>query len=415
MKNNQTDRFYRNLPESPGVYLMRDSKNRVIYVGKAINLRRRVSSYFLRPHDTRLEKLVEEIRKIDYKKTETAIGALILEAQLIKKLEPEFNIKEKDDRSFLYAEFTKEKYPRVLLKRGTEKAAGERFGPFTSAQSARQALKILRRIFPYHQHEPEKVGKFKRPCLDAEIGLCPGVCVGSISRADYLRNIRGLKMFLRGKHSELLRWLNREMKNASKREEFELAEAARKKIFALKHIQDSVLISKDSLLLPGQSLRGGKRIEGYDISNISGTSAVGSMVVFEGDRPNKSQYRKFKIKTVVGSDDTGMLEEVLGRRFKHAGGGGSSDATVGANWPLPDLIMVDGGVGQVGAVRKIMLRVGKRIPIVGITKGPERKRNDIVGEIPDWTDLETLIRVRDEAHRFAISYHRKLRRKSSLN
>lgn len=414
MKTKNADKFYRNLPDGPGVYLMRDSKNRVIYVGKAVNLRRRVSSYFLRPHDTRLERLVKEIRKVDYKKTDTAIGALILEAQLIKKLEPEFNIKEKDDRSFLYAEFTKEKYPRVLLSRGTEEAKGERFGPFTSAQSARQALKILRRIFPYHQHEPEKVGKFKRPCLDAEIGLCPGVCVGNISRTDYLRNIRGLKMFLRGKHRELLRWLNKEMKGASKKEEFELAEAFRKKIFALKHIQDSVLISKDGLQLSEGGAWNSKRIEGYDVSNISGTSAVGSMVVFEGNKPNKSQYRKFKIKTVVGSDDTGMLEEVLSRRFRHAVGGSSPDATVGVNWPLPDLILVDGGVGQVGAVRKIMLRTGKRIPIVGIMKGPERKRNDVVGEIPEWTDLETLIRVRDEAHRFAISYHRELRRKNSF-
>lgn len=407
----KTNKLYRDLPDGPGVYLMRDAKNRVIYVGKAGNLKRRVSSYFLRPLEARLEKLVREVKKIDYKKTGSAVEALILEARLIKKYKPTYNIKEKDDRSFLYAEFTREKYPRVLLKRGSEKVLGERFGPFTSAQSARQALKILRRIFPFHQHESDKIGKYKRPCLDAEIGLCPGVCVNGISRTGYAKNIRGLKLFFRGRHRELLVWLNREMKRAAKMEEFELAESIHRKIFALKHIQDSALIAKDDLSSGEFSAGIERRIEGYDISNISGTSAVGSMVVFKNDRPDKSQYRKFKIKTISGADDTGMLEEVLERRFLHSG---NPAAKVGASWPLPDLIMVDGGVGQVGAVRKVILRIGKRIPIVGIMKGPERKRNDVVGEIPKWTDLATLIRVRDEAHRFAISYHRKLRSRSML-
>ncbi len=396
---------YRSLPETPGAYLMKDRSGSVLYVGKAGNLRRRVASYFERPHDVRIETLVRKIAKIEVRKTDTALEALILEAELIKRLAPPFNVREKDDKSFLYIEVTKEQFPRVLLARGKSVAEGERWGPFTRASSAREALRLLRRIFPWSTHDPEKLGKFARPCFDYEIGLCPGTCIGAISREDYLKNIARLKLFLDGKKARVLREVEKEMHAASKALDFERAEKLRRQAFALRHIRDTALIADAEVLAPASGAAP-RRIEGYDISNISGTSAVGAMVVFEDGKPNKSEYRKFRIRTVFRPNDVGMLAEVLARRFKR----GPS----GHGWPLPDFVLIDGGVAQANAARRVLLRAGIRIPVVGIAKGPERKRNDIVGAIPAGVPKATLIRVRDEAHRFAVSYHKKLRRSQSL-
>ncbi|MGC9599237.1 MAG: UvrB/UvrC motif-containing protein [Minisyncoccia bacterium] len=437
---------YKKLPETPGVYLMKDGEGRVLYIGKAGNLRRRVASYFERPHDVRIETLVRKIAKIDYRKTDTALEALILEAELIKKLVPPFNVREKDDKSFLYIEITKEKFPRVLLVRGRDTGfskvgkhgakQGRRYGPFVSASSVREALRILRKIFPWSMHDPERLGKFARPCFDYEIGLCPGACVGAITRADYIKNINRLKLFLDGKKKRLLQSLTREMNAASKKLEFEAAEKLRRQIFALRHIRDTALISDSEVFAPEGTMgraggavhvagrtdaRGGTyRIEGYDISNISGTDAVGSMVVFENGEPNKNEYRKFRIRTVFKPNDVGMLTEVLERRFRHFSGGRSPFGKMPSQlrdceaWRLPDLILIDGGIAQANAAHRVLLRAGLRIPIVGIAKGPERKRNDIVGAVPKGVQQTTLIRVRNEAHRFAIGYHKKLRLRSFI-
>lgn len=423
MKNN----LYKKLPESPGVYLMKDASGRILYIGKAANLKRRVSSYFapleaararsvsapltgfMRAHDVRIEKLVSQIAKIDYKKTDSSLEALILEAQLIKQYQPPFNIKEKDNKSFLRIEITKDDFPLVFLVRGNGNK-GETYGPFVYAASAREALKILRRIFPWSLHPREKVGKFSRPCFDYEIGLCPGTCIGAISRNDYLQNIKKLRLFLGGRKKELLRSVEKEMKEASKKMEFEKAAKLRRQLFALRHIRDTALISDDR---PETSLSGPQnyRVEGYDISNISGTSAVGSMVVFVGADPSKKDYRKFKIRTVVRPDDTGMLKEVLQRRFGRA----SSSSETQSRWPLPDLVLIDGGKGQVGVARKVLSGRGLKIPVLGIAKGPKRKKNEFIGKIPDWSDEKTLIFVRDEAHRFAVSYHKALRGRNFMN
>ena len=294
---------YRSLPETPGVYVMKDAEGRILYVGKAGNLRRRVSSYFERPHDVRIQTLVARIATIDHHDTETAIEALILEAELIKKLAPPFNVREKDDKSFLYIEIMKEKFPRVLLVRGRDIAGkkGKRFGPFTSASSAREALKILRKIFTWSTHDPERIGTFKRPCFDYEIGLCPGTCIGAITRKDYLKNIGHLKLFLEGKKARVVKNLEKEMAAAGKKLEFEKAAKLRGQIFALKHIEDTAFISDSEIVMPkaGDLPVRPFRIEGYDISNISGTLAVGSMVVFENGRPDRNEYRKFKIRTIT--------------------------------------------------------------------------------------------------------------------
>jgi excinuclease ABC subunit C len=412
---------YKSLPETPGVYIMKDAEGHVLYVGKAANLRRRVSSYFERPHEVRIQTLVTKIRRIDHENTDTALEALILEAELIKKLRPPFNVREKDDKSFLYIEITKEKFPRVLLVRGKDAERGLRFGPFTSASSVREAMRILRRIFPWNTHTSEVIGKLKRPCFDYEVGMCPGTCIGAITREEYAHTIDHLKLFLEGKKKAVLRDFKKDMAHASKALDFEKAEKLRRRIFALQHIQDTALISENEVLLPaaiGPGAANGSgdgdgiyRIEGYDISNISGTNAVGSMVVFENGEPNKDEYRKFKIKTVFGPNDIGMLTEVLERRFaRHAAGG----ILVHTAWRLPNLILIDGGLAQANAAKKILLRAGLRIPIIGIAKGPERKRNDIIGAVPKGVRKETLVHVRDEAHRFAIGYHKNLRRRNFL-
>lgn len=414
--------LYKNLPQLPGVYLMKNRKGEIIYVGKAGNLKKRVLSYFLRSQDGRISMLVGEIAKIDYKKTDTVIEALILEADLIKKYAPQYNIKDKDNKSFLYAEITKEEFPRVILTRGRDlkKESGALFGPYTSATSIREALKIIRKIFPYSLHKfgdsiSEKFNR--RPCFDYELGLCPGTCAGIISRKDYLKNIKNIKLFFKGKKGRILKNLEKEMKELSKQQEFEKAVKLRGQIFALKHIQDISLI-KDDLEFGSEAAADvkrensfgirretlGIRIEGYDISNISGTSAVGSMVVFQNGAPLKNEYRKFKIKTVLGSDDVGMLREVLTRRFlRHK-----------SDWTLPNLVLIDGGKPQVNTAKNVLKELGFKIPVIGIAKGPERKKNEFIGIIPKWIDENTLIKVRDEAHRFAIAYHKKLRGKEFI-
>lgn len=450
-----TTTLSKGLPATPGVYLMRGARGDILYIGKAANLKRRVSSYFARAHEYRIEKLVNQIRKIDYKKTDTAVEALILEAGLIKKYQPPYNVLEKDDTSFLYVVITKEEFPRVLLVRGKDiqntrlapslighspnsstrppaGRAGKReelgarfsagYGPFTSASSIRYALKLIRRIFPFSKHQDnanttnQKTNATKgdthslhssknsyhsdyarqRPCFDYQIGLCPGTCIEAVSKAEYAKTIRNIKLFFRGKKTQIVRALKNEMRRVSKTLEFEKAEKLRRQIFSLQHIQDIALISDDGVQRTTHNLPSGFRIEGYDISNISGASAAGSMVVFIDGKPDTSQYRKFRIRTVLGSDDTGMLREVLERRLRTA-------------WRKPDLMLVDGGIGQVSTARFVLRKHKIDIPVVGIAKGPTRKKSDIVGAVPSGIDLRTLVRVRNEAHRFAIRYHRSLR------
>src|SRR3989344_5192097 len=247
------NKLVENIPDNPGVYLFKGAKGKLLYVGKAGNLRRRVSSYFSKSHSNKTEKLVGEIKHIDYVKTPTAIEALILEAELIKKFEPPYNFKEKDDKSFLYIEITSEIYPKVLLVRGKEEPGGERFGPFTSASDVRSALRILRKIFPYSTHEADKVGLYKRPCFNVQIGLCPGICVGAIDKRQYRKNIRNLRLFLQGKRDRLVRGLKKDMQEASKSLYFEEAGKLKRQLFALGHIQDVALISRNDIdMEPGR-------------------------------------------------------------------------------------------------------------------------------------------------------------------
>ncbi len=416
-------KLYKNIPETPGVYIMKDAHGLVLYIGKAANLKRRVSSYFMRPpssnqnlragkHDTRIQKMVSGIARIDIKETDSALEALILESKLIKQYQPPFNIQEKDDKSFLYVAFTNEEFPRVLLIRGKDMQTSEDIyqyaaGPFVSASSVREALRIIRKIFPWNDHQKvianntNKTNNANKPCFNYQIGLCPGTCIGKISKKEYAQAVKNIILFFQGKKEKIVKNLEKEMNTASKRLEFERAEKIRRQVFALSHINDTALLKNEDAPAYDQPASGGKRIEGYDISNISGTNSVGVMIVFSNNKPEKSEYRKFHIKTVEGQNDTGMLKEVVKRRFHNS-------------WKRPDLILVDGGLGQVNIVKDVLKEIHILVPVIGMAKGVKRKRTDIIGEKPLWVSLQTLIRVRDEAHRFAIAFHRKKRRAGFL-
>ncbi|MDQ1284564.1 MAG: hypothetical protein QG620_912, partial [Patescibacteria group bacterium] len=285
---------------------------------------------------------------------------------------------------------------------------GKIYGPYTSKKQIEIALKILRKIFPYHN----KIQETEKGCLDYQIGLCPGPHDGAISKEDYAKNIRGIKMILEGKKNSLVAKMKKEMEAYSDKNEFEKAAEVRNKIFALQHIQDIALISYGDKNFQFQNLKSQTnskfkiqnskfRVEGYDISNISGRYSVGSMVVFDNAdgelQANKSQYRKFKIKTIEGVDDVGAMEEILSRRFRN-------------NWPRPNLIVLDGGAGHLNMARRVLRNYKIEIPLLAVAKGPTRKKLDFrsFGTLPE-VSKNIIEQVRDEAHRFAIGYHRKLR------
>jgi excinuclease ABC subunit C len=399
------------LPDVPGVYLMKDEKGTVIYVGKATSLKRRVSSYFQKAHDARIEEMVSLIRSIDYIERPTAIEALILEANLIRHYWPKYNVREKDNKSFLYLVITKDEFPRPLFVRGKDldmdasKKYKAIFGPYTSPRTLRSALDLLRKVFPWTTCTPG----MKRPCFYYHLKQCPGVCIGVADKKAYARTIRDLIRFFEGKKDGIIKQYRRDMQKASKAKKFEEAVAWRNKLYFLEHIQDvAILKREDEDVGRIREGEGGTdifgRIEGYDISHIAGTSTVASMVVFEQGAPAKAEYRKFRIKSVIGTDDYEALRETITRRFRHP------------EWRKPDLLLIDGGIGQVHIVVSTLRELGLGIPVVGMVKGPDRKRTDLVCDQAN-ADLcklcekhkPLLTSVRDEAHRFAIAFHRKVR------
>lgn len=382
-------------PESPGVYIMRDKKRSPLYIGKASFLKQRVLSYFQRPQETRLEKMLEKVNSIEIKKTDSVIEALLLENNLVKRYQPKYNIKLKDDKTFLGIFITKEDWPKVMPARLTQKLPpGEFYGPFPSAGQVREALQILRKIFPFRVSCKPLSGK---ACFEYHLGMCPGVCAGKLTKGEYQKTIKQLKMFLKGKKKQVIKEIEKQMRKIAKEMEFEKAAKLRDRIFSLKHIQDVALITEENLSHP-EDVPG--RIEAYDVSNISGAFATGSMIVFSEGLIDKSQYRKFKIKTIQGIDDVGMLKEILKRRLNHR------------QWPSPDLILVDGGKGQVNGIKEVLQDKNINIPVVGIAKGSQRNKDEIIADDCITVDKKLLLRVRDEAHRFAISYYRQRHRKS---
>ena len=386
-------------PDTPGVYIMRDKNRRPLYIGKASSLRHRVISYWQRPQEARIEKMLSQVTNIETKKTDSVIEALFLENDLIKKYQPKYNVKLKDDKSFLGIFITKEDWPRIMPARLTQKLPkGEFYGPFPSAGQVREALQIIRKIFPFRVSCQPLSGK---ACFEYHLGMCPGVCAGKLSKEEYQNVIRQIKLFLKGHKKQVIKNLEKEMKLAAKNLNYEKAAKLRDQIFALKHIQDVALIAEEEMQQP-QDIP--SRIEAYDVSNISGAFAVGSMVVFTEGIIDKSQYRKFKIKSIPpaggGANDIAMLKEILERRLNHK------------EWPMPDLILIDGGKGQAYGAKDVLRSRRLNIPVVGIAKGPDRDKNEIIADKDITIDKKLLLRVRDEAHRFAIQYYRLRHRKN---
>ncbi len=425
------------LPDNPGVYFYYDAVGTLLYIGKATSLKKRVGSYFTKAHDARIGELVHRIARIEYIEVPTVIEALVLEANQIRTHQPPYNVLQRDDKSFLYLCITNEDFPKPVLLRGLDlermdirpfsKVLSPKarqkfiavFGPYTSGRSLRTALDLIRKTIPWSTCG----GVLARPCFDAQIGKCPGVCTGAISKRQYGAIIRQLVMFFSGDKDKLLRTLRREMSRAANAKKFEEAASLRNRVFALEHIQDVSLITKDDeVKSEKEKVKSGTRqfididgrVEAYDIAHTSGTSNVASMVVFENAKPMKSAYRKFKIKSFEGSNDVGAMEEVMRRRLQRA-------VTSANTWPLPELMIIDGGELQVQRVQDVLDEFGLRVPIVGIAKGFDRKQDRLVFDESNveltrvvTSFKEVLQYARDEAHRFAGSYHRVLRSKRSL-
>ena len=286
------------LPDTPGVYYFKAGNN-ILYIGKATSLKDRVKSYFSKDlmitRGPRLVQMIEKAKNIKFIETQSVLEALILEANKIKKYQPYFNTKEKDDRSYNYVTITDEDFPQVLITRGQGT-----YGPFPNGNELREALKIIRRIFPYRDNKCS----MKKPCFNSQIGLCPGICAGLMNKRDYRRRIKYIKLFFEAKKDLLIKNLEKEMKTLAKNEKFEEAEKIKRTIYALEHIQDVALIKRD---VERSENRNVFRIEAYDIAHLSGQNTVGVMTVVEDGELAKDQYRKFKIigqNKKVNIDDT---------------------------------------------------------------------------------------------------------------
>jgi len=541
----------RGLPTSPGVYLFKDAEGNILYVGKAANLRHRVGSYFgagqkLTP---KLKRMTSKVNDLDCFVTSSEQEALILELNLIKRHHPRYNVRLKDDKTFPYLKIDLgEDWPRVHITRRLEEDGGRYFGPFASAKSVRQTLKLIKGIFPFRSCSKPVTGTDPRPCLEYHIGHCLAPCIGVVSRQEYAEVIKQVILFLEGRQERVVQQLESKMDKAAEALDFERAAMLRDQIQAVERVvegqriattvrgeQDVIafaqdkdqayvqvffirsgkLIGRESFLLQGtryeepsqimtsfikqfyassphippllllqhpvedmamlqswlQGKRGGKvniqvprrgnkkqlvnivaenaqqgleqlkikqlaspaalsaaleeikrelqlprlpsRIEGYDISDIQGMAAVGSMVVFDKGKPKPAHYRRFKIKTVSGVDDYAMLQEVLRRRFKRAGGASDTWAI------LPDLVLIDGGKGQLNAVRAAMREMGAdSVPTASLAKENEeifipQKTGPVI--LPKSSPgLQLLQRLRDEAHRFALGYHQRIRKRETF-
>lgn len=411
------------LPLASGVYLMKNAAAEVLYVGKAVSLRSRVQSYFRKSQGERSKTdfLVSEIRDIAYIPTASEAEALILEASLIKEYQPKYNIELRDDKSYPYIQVTAGPFPLISVVRPASGKKGHSavssgagtvkyYGPYVNARLIREALTIIRKIFHFRSCDPIP----KKECLDHHLGLCDAPCIQRISAVDYQKIVRNVCLILEGKKDELTRALRLEMEKLSRAKRFEEASRVRDQMRALGALYSGttqINYYKEAEQLErilGLSRRP-ERIEAFDISNIMGSSAVGAMVSFLNGKPDKSQYRRFRIRDINGIDDFRMMAQVVQRRYARLKREGRL---------FPDLIVVDGGKGQLSAAKEELKKLEVDIPVIALAKRDEEiflpsRRNPIV-LAKDALALQLLQRVRDEVHRFAVSYHRLLRTKTSL-
>ena len=551
------------LPDRPGVYLMRDAKREVVYVGKAQSLRHRVRSYWQKApsgplEGHRIRAVIDRITDVEVTITDSVSEALLLEANLIKRYRPRFNVRLKDDKSYPYIKITMaDDFPRVERTRKLVQDGSRYFGPYASASSVDESMNLVRRLFPFRTctidiTDGERA--LQRPCLLYHIKRCQGPCIQAVSKADYGAQISQIELFLEGRQESVVKALSAEMKAASERTDYERAAAARDKIRAIERTMESqkmAAFKRTELDLVGMArqdnqagiqlfaIRGGKavgrdvflldaareapdeevlasfleqyyaratsippqvlvpltlpdaadleaflverrggpvrllvpqrgekrelmvlarrnagetlareqarwladqgktlgaleelaealglpgpptRIECYDISNIQGSESVGSMVVFEDGKPTTGEYRRFRIKTVIGANDFASHQEVLRRRFRRARVGEEGNAEE-LRWAMPDLVIIDGGKGQVAAAKEVLDELGLHdLPVAGLAK--EREELFLPGVAtpivlpPTSSALYMVQRLRDEAHRFAITYHRDLRAKRQVH
>jgi excinuclease ABC subunit C len=402
------------LPDTPGIYFFMGADKEILYIGRATSLKDRVRSYFaadvIKTRGPRIVDMVFKAADVEFVKADSVLEAVILEANFIKKHQPHYNTKEKDDKSFNSVVITDEAYPAVTVVRSKELEAGKGpkakyvFGPYPQGMVLREGLKIVRRIFPYR--DLKCVPLSGKPCFNYQIGLCPGPCVGAVTKTEYSRNVTAIRLFFEGKKHVLLKKLEREMKAHAKGQEFEAAGEAKRRLFALTHIQDVTLIKEREdegadLRIPETDPKNFKmpvRIEAYDIAHLGGTNIVGVMTVCEDRHAKKADYRLFKIKGQKGADDTLALREVLGRRLNHP------------EWQFPTLIAVDGGIAQKNAAEALLKERGFDIAVVAVTKDDKHKPERIQGDLDLAKKYEReILLANSEAHRFAIKYHRKKR------
>jgi excinuclease ABC subunit C len=431
------------LPTTPGVYFHKAENGETLYIGKAANLRSRVRQYFQksRGFDPKTDILVSEIADVIWTEVETEADALFLEAELVRRYQPRFNILLRDDKSLQYVRVDyKSDYPTVTLVRRPLDDGAEYFGPYINGLAVKKALRYLRRAFPYAISRPS--GQ-KRASLYYHLGLDPGLEEGRTSLTDYRANLRKLMQYLRGNRVSLMREIEKEMKKAAKAKNFEQAAKLRNQLQCLQALSRQILFSdrelqdssKDLALVDLADLLGlpapPKRIEGFDISHLQGTDNVASMVVFSHGLPDKAAYRKFKMRT-GGNDDFAHMAETIRRRLREENA---------RKWGLPDLILIDGGKGQLSAAITARDASAQSIPMFGLAKKQEeiiihksnslpgveqekviekaRKMNAYISESGDFINIELpkdshavklLQRIRDESHRFAVSYHSTLKR-----
>jgi len=411
------------------VYLFKDTSGKLLYVGKAKDIKKRVSSYFShKALDAKTLKLVSLVKNVETIRVGSEIEAFLLESTLIKKHKPFYNIKLIDDKTYPMIEITTHQNPSITITRKKLDPKTHYFGPYSDVTALKTVLKLIRKIFPYQSIKNHP----KRKCLYYHLGLCPCVLANPDKESEYKKNLKNIEKFLEGKKDEVIKTLIKTRDNYSKNEDYENASVVQERInriilitsdtydpfhymdkpdFYFERIEREIN-SLTEILKPYYSFSGLKRIECYDISNISGKNATGSMVVFEnGDKAGK-EYRRFKIRTKDTPDDFAMMKEMLSRRLNNS------------DWPTPDLIVIDGGKGQVGAALKALANLGKRIPLIGLAKREEiivipiKQQSGIIFEevklAHSTPGINLVRRIRDEAHRFAITYHRLLRKKAFL-
>lgn len=415
-----------NLPKTAGVYCFKDKKGIILYIGKAGNIKIRAKNHFSQP-GYRDNFFVNQVVKVGYIKTNSEIEALLLEARLIKKFQPKYNVLWKDDKNYFYVAVAKEEFPRIFITHQPKTVSGSLYlvsgikkkkiqnkkykiqdtryvGPFVDGRSLKRTLDFLRKVFPFYTQPKQKHPKSY--CLWCSLKLCPGP---NPDKKEYKKNIRNIVSVLSGKRLSVLKKIKKEMKEFSRMKDYENAAKKRDQIAMLEKVisHSRVLEPQVEKLPKGKSKYFLGRTEAYDISNIQGQKATGSMVVFINGQPDKNLYRKFKIKIAGSPNDTAMIKEVLARRFNHP------------EWPCPNMILIDGGKAQLNAARQCLTPDVKHVKVMALAKRNnklfrENEKNPVLLKNlpPDFSN--TILRLRDEAHRFALAYHKKLRHKGLI-